>query len=149
MRKSPEERLFGRNFGPKLPNQRTNPAKARKDIMEAKYCDKRVHVQARRSHGEVERPSRYLEKTNSGAGNLNREGRGREVQGRDTVVVKNKAGGAGRQGIYKDKGAGRHDQDQDSGNAHSEGEDSRRRAVSDTTREGDIDSEGRGHKYKA
>ena len=87
----------------------------------------------------MERPSRYLEKTNTGAGNLNREGRGREVQGHDTVLVKNKAGGAGRQGMYKDKGAGRHDQDQDSGNTHSEGEDSRRRAASDTTREGDID----------
>ena len=62
-------------------------------------------MQARRSRGEVERPSRYLEKTNNGAGNLNREGRGREVQGHDTVLVKNKAGGAGRQGMYKDKGA--------------------------------------------
>ena len=40
MRKSPEERLFGRNFGPKLPNLRTNPAKARKDIVEAKKEDK-------------------------------------------------------------------------------------------------------------
>ena len=121
MRKSPEERLFGRKFGPKLPNLRTNPVKARKDIVEAKEYDKQVHVQARRSHGEVERPSRYPEKTNNGAGNLNREGRGREVQGHDTIVVKNKAGGAGRQGMYKDKGAGRHDQDQDSGNTHYEG----------------------------
>ena len=107
MRKSPEERLLGRKFGTKLPNLRTNPAKARKDIVEAKEYNERVQVQARRSHGKVERLSRYLDKANNGAGDLDGEGRGREVQGHDTVVGKNKAGGAGRQGRNEAEGAGR------------------------------------------
>ena len=141
MRKCLAELLFGRKFVTKLPDMRTNPAKARKDIMEAKednrgakdkmkkYKDagrpirehgikvgdlviskrkitkhdsaydpkpykvvatystqikdmqedgkyktrdsqkwKRVQVQDRRSYGEVERPSRYLDETNIGAG---------------------------------------------------------------------------------
>ena len=141
MRKCPAELLFGRKFVTKLPDMRTNPAKARKDIMEAKEDDrgakdkmkkykdagrpirehgikvgdlviskrkitkhdsaydpkpykvvatystqikdmqedgkyktrdsqkwKRVQVQDRRSYGEVERPSRYLDETNIGAG---------------------------------------------------------------------------------
>ena len=147
MRKSPAELLFGRKFGTKLPNLRTNPAKARKDIMEAKEDDKmakakmkkykdasrhvrehgikvgdlviakrkvtkhdlaynpkpykvvatygtqikgmqedgkyktrdsqkwkQLQVQARKSYGEVERPSRYLDETDIGVGNLDGEG---------------------------------------------------------------------------
>ena len=141
MRKCRAELLFGRKFVTKLPNMRTNPAKERKDIVEAKKVDKlakehmkrdkdasrhvrehsievgdlviakrkitkhdsaydpkpykvvatygtqikgmredgkyktrdsqkwkRVQVQDRRSYGEVERPSRYLDETNIGAG---------------------------------------------------------------------------------
>ena len=40
MRKCPAELLFGRKFVTKLPDLRTNPAKARKDIVEAKEDDK-------------------------------------------------------------------------------------------------------------
>ena len=36
MRKCPAELLFSRKFVTKLPDLRTNPAKARKDIVEAK-----------------------------------------------------------------------------------------------------------------
>ena len=39
---------------------------------------KRVQVQARRRYGEQERPSKYLDKTNIGAGNLDDEGWGRD-----------------------------------------------------------------------
>ena len=38
---------------------------------------KRVQVQDRRSYGEVERPSRYLDETDIGAGILDGEGRRR------------------------------------------------------------------------
>ena len=112
--------------------------------MEAKEYNEQVQVQARRSHGKVERLGRYLDKTNNGAGDLDGEGRGQEVQGHDTVVGKNKAGGAGRQGMYKDKGTRCHDQDQDSGNTDSEGEDGKKRAASDTIGESDIDGQDRG-----
>ena len=40
MRKSPAELLFGRKFVTKLPDLRTNPARDRKDIIEAKEEDK-------------------------------------------------------------------------------------------------------------
>ena len=40
MRMCPEELLFGRKFVTKLPDLRTNPAKDRRDIMEAKGEDK-------------------------------------------------------------------------------------------------------------
>ena len=43
-------------------------------------------VQARRSYGEVERPSRYLDETDIGAGYQDGEGRGREVRGHDIAV---------------------------------------------------------------
>ena len=42
MRKCPAELLFGRKLVTKLPDMRTNPAKARKDIMEAKEDDRRA-----------------------------------------------------------------------------------------------------------
>ena len=169
MRKCPAELLFGRKFVTKLPDLRTNPAKARKDIVEAKEDDKlakakmkkykdtsrhvkehgievgdlviakrkvtkhdsaynpkpykvvatygtqikgmredrkyktrdsqkwkRVQVQDRRSYGEVERPSRYLDETDIGAGILDGEGRGHEVQGHDIVMDNSKGEGAGR-----------------------------------------------------
>ena len=64
-----------------------------------------VQVQARRSYGEVERPSRYLDETDIGAGNQGGEGWGRAVQGQDVVEVMNKAGGEGRQGMYEARGA--------------------------------------------
>ena len=38
--------------------------------MEAKEDAKRVQEQARRSYGEVERPSRYLDETDSGTDDL-------------------------------------------------------------------------------
>ena len=149
VKKCPAELLFGRRFNTKLPDLRTNPAKARWDIMEAKKEDKlakdmmkkykdasrhvkdpnievedlviskrkttkhesvydpkpykvvavygtqvkgmhedgkhktrdsqkwkRVQVQARRRYGEQERPSKYLNKTDIGAGNLDNKGRG-------------------------------------------------------------------------
>jgi hypothetical protein len=40
MKKCPAELLFGRRFKTKLPDLRTNPAKERKDIVEAKKVDK-------------------------------------------------------------------------------------------------------------
>ena len=40
MKKCPAELLFGRRFNTKLPDLRTNPAKERKDIGEAKKEDK-------------------------------------------------------------------------------------------------------------
>ena len=40
MKKCPAELLFGRRFNTKLPDLRTNPAKARKDMVEAKKEDK-------------------------------------------------------------------------------------------------------------
>ena len=64
-----------------------------------------VQVQARRSYGEVERPSRYLDETDIGAGNQGGKGWGRAVQGQDIVEVMNKAGGKGRQGMYEAGGA--------------------------------------------
>ena len=36
------------------------------------------HALPRRGYGEQERPSKYLDKTNIGAGNLDNEGRGRD-----------------------------------------------------------------------
>ena len=42
MRKCPAELLFRRKFATKLPDMRINPAKARKDIMEAKEDDRRA-----------------------------------------------------------------------------------------------------------
>ena len=55
-------------------------------------------MQDRRSYGEVERPSRYLDETDIGAGILDGEGRWREVRGHDINV-----------GMYKGEGAGRQD----------------------------------------
>ena len=40
MEKSPAELLFGRRFNTRLPDLRTNPARERKDIIEAKKVDK-------------------------------------------------------------------------------------------------------------
>ena len=40
MEKSPAELLFGRRFNTRLPDLRTNPARDRKDIVEAKKVDK-------------------------------------------------------------------------------------------------------------
>ena len=54
---------------------------------------KKVQVQDRRSYGEVERPSRYLDETKIGAGIIEGEGRGREVKGHDIVVAKSKGAG--------------------------------------------------------
>ena len=44
-------------------------------------------------------------------GDLDGEGRGREVQGHDIVMGMNKAEGAGRQGTYEAEGAGRQGMD--------------------------------------
>ena len=78
-------------------------------------------VQARRSYGEVERPSRYLDETDIGAGDLDGKGRGHEVQGHDIVVGMNEAKGAGCEvqghdtvmGMYEAEGTGRHVQGHD------------------------------------
>ena len=70
-----------------------------------------MQVQDRRSYGEVERPSIYLDKTDIGAGILEGEGRGRVVRGHDFVVANSKG-----------KGAGRPDQGHDINVANSEGE---------------------------
>ena len=58
---------------------------------------KKVQVQDRRSYGEVDRPSSYLDETDIGAGILDGEGQGREVRGHDIVVGMYKGEGAGRQ----------------------------------------------------
>ena len=69
----------------------------------------------RRRYGEEERPSRHLDKTNIVEGDLEGEGRGREVQGQDNTVSKNEAEGAGRHGTNEAEGAGRQDRYEDQG----------------------------------
>ena len=67
--------------------------------IETRLADLRTKGQRKRSCGEVlgrSRSSRYLDETD-GAGDLDGEGRGREVQGHDIVVGMNKAEGAGHQ----------------------------------------------------
>ena len=87
----------------------------------------------RRSYGEVERPSRHLDKTDIAEGDLEGEGRGQEVQGQDITVGKNEAEGAGRHGTNEAEGAGHQ------GRYEAEG----------TGRQGrDLDVEGRGREVQ-
>ena len=72
----------------------------------------------RRRYGEEERPSRHLDKTNIVEGDLEGEGRGREVQGQDNTVGKNEAEGAGRHGTNEAEGVGRQDWYEDKGAGH-------------------------------
>ena len=195
VKKCPVELLFGRRFNTKLPDLRTNPAKERKDIKEAKKEDElakqrmkkykdgsrhvkehdikggdlviskrkttkhnsiydpmpykvvavygtqvkgmredgkhktrdskkrqRVQVQARRRYGELERPSKYLDETDIGAGNIDEEGRGREVPGQDIGGDMYKDEGAGRGDTYEGKGVGRQERGQGSEDTDSEAE---------------------------
>ena len=79
---------------------------------------KRVQVQARRRYGEQERPSKYLEKTNIGAGNLDDEGwgrddtkegvdEGRQEQGQASEGTESEGEGSGRHKVNEAMGAGR------------------------------------------
>ena len=79
-----------RSYGGHIDQQHRNKAVATYDTQikgkreDGKYKTrdsqkwKWVQVQARRSYGEVERPSRYLEETDIGAGNLDNEGQRHE-----------------------------------------------------------------------
>ena len=89
---------------------------------------KKVQVQDKRSYGEMERPSSYLDETDIGGGISDGKGRGREVRGYDFVVGNSKGEGAGRsdQGHdideAKSEGEGRSDQGHDIDVANSKGE---------------------------
>ena len=48
MKKCPAVLLFGRRYNTKLPNMRTNPAKERKDMFEAKKVDKMAKERMKR-----------------------------------------------------------------------------------------------------
>ena len=61
----------------------------------------------RRRYGEEEKLSRHLDKTDIAEGDLEEEGRGREVQGQDNTMGKSEDEGAGQHGTNKAKGAGR------------------------------------------
>ena len=105
---------------------------------------KQVQVQDRRSYGEVERPCRYLDETDIGAGIQEGEGRGRVMyakgwgtgwdmyakgegagrheQGHDSDGTNSESEGAGRDVYAKGKGGGVQEQGHDSDSANSEGE---------------------------
>ena len=66
MKKSPAELLFGRKFNTRLPDLRTNPARERADIIEAKQVDKlaKEHMKRNKDKG------RYVKEHNIGVGDL-------------------------------------------------------------------------------
>jgi hypothetical protein len=66
MEKSPAELLFGRKFNTRLPDLRTNPARERADIIEAKKVDKLAKERMKRDKDK----GRYVREHNIGVGDL-------------------------------------------------------------------------------
>ena len=67
---------------------------------------KQVQVTDRKRYTTLETPSKYLDKTDMGAGYQDNAGRGRQVPGRDDQDDLHKAGGAGLDNMVQGEGAG-------------------------------------------